>query len=193
MFVLHQLSGKAQASSNVQLHLAFIDLAKAYDSVNREALWQVLRTYGVPERLISLLQDLHSGTQAVVRLGGRVGRNFSVTSGVRQGCVVALLLFNVFLDFIVKEALRAFLDYGVDIEFWSWGQLVYSLGFEPLSFTTIVVLLYADDMVLFSAYADKLVTMLRMVDFWVVQLAMHINAAKTKIMSVGRGAHELPA
>jgi len=62
MFVLRHLSGKAQASSNVQLHLAFIDLAKSYDSVNREALWQVLHTYGVPERLINLLQDLHLGT-----------------------------------------------------------------------------------------------------------------------------------
>jgi hypothetical protein len=83
MFVLRQLSGKAQASSNVQLHLAFIDLAKAYGSVNREALWQVLRTYGVPERLIGLLRDLHSSTQAAMRLGGHVGRNFSVTNGVR--------------------------------------------------------------------------------------------------------------
>ncbi len=55
MFVQRHLFGKAQVSSNVQLHLAFIDLAKAYDSINREALWQVLRTYGVPERLISLL------------------------------------------------------------------------------------------------------------------------------------------
>jgi hypothetical protein len=61
-----------------------------------------------------------------------------------------------------------------------------------LSLATIAALLYTDDMVLFSTNADKLVTMLRMVDFWVVQLAMRINAAKTKIMSVGRGAPELP-
>jgi hypothetical protein len=62
-----------------------------------------------------------------------------------------------------------------------------------LSLTTIAALLYADDMVLFNANVDKLVTMLSMVDFWVMQLAMRINAAKTKIMSMGRGALELLA
>ncbi len=67
----------------MQLHLAFIDLAKAYDNVNEEALWQVLCTYGVPECFISLLQDLHLGTQVAMWLEGCVGRNFSVTSGVR--------------------------------------------------------------------------------------------------------------
>jgi len=51
-----------------------------------------------------------------------------------------------------------------------------------LSLATIAALLYADDMVVFSANADKLVTMLKMVDFWAVQLAMCINVAKTKIM-----------
>jgi hypothetical protein len=70
---------------------------------------------------------------------------------------------------------------------------VYNVGSEPLSFATIVALLYADDMVLFSVDVDKLVIMLRMVDFWAVQFSMRINATKTKIMSVGRGAPELPA
>jgi hypothetical protein len=59
---------------------------------------------------------------------------------------------------------------------------VYSPGSKPLSLATIAALLYADDMVVFSANADKLVTMLKMVDFWAVQLAMCINVAKTKIM-----------
>jgi hypothetical protein len=66
----------------LQLHLAFIDLTKFYDNINWDALWQVLRTYGILAYLISLLEDSHSGTQAVVRLGGHLGRNFPVTSGV---------------------------------------------------------------------------------------------------------------
>jgi hypothetical protein len=94
----------------------------------------------------------------------------------------------VFLYFIVKEALRALPDYGVEVEFWFKGELVYTHGLGPLSLATIVVLLYVDDMVLFSTDVGKLVEMLRVVDFSVCEMAMCINAAKTKRMSMGKGA-----
>ncbi len=57
-----------------------------------------------------------------------------------------------------------------------------------LSLATIVVLLYADDMILFNMNTRKLVEMLRVVDFWAYEMAMRVNAAKTKIISVGKGA-----
>ncbi len=79
--------------------------------------------------------------------------------------MVAPLLFNVFLDFIVKEALRALPDCGVEVEFWSRRELVYTPSSGPLFLATIVVLLYLDDMVLFSMDVGKLVDMLKVVDF----------------------------
>ncbi len=88
----------------------------------------------------------------------------------------------------LKEALRALLDYGVEVESWSRGELVYTPSSGPLSLATIVVLLYADNMVMFSMDARKLVEMLKVVDLWASEMAMRINVAKTKIMSVGRGA-----
>ncbi len=51
-----------------------------------------------------------------MRLGGHLGCNFPVTNGLRQGCVATLLLFNVFLDFIIKEALKVLPEYGVEVE-----------------------------------------------------------------------------
>jgi hypothetical protein len=186
-----QLLGRAQTNTNLQLYLAFIDFTKAYDNINWDALWQVFCTYGVLTHFISLLEDLHLGTHAAMWLGGHLGRNFPITNGVRQGCVVAPLLFNVSLDFIVKEALRALPNCGVEIEFWSGGELVYTPGSGPLSLATIAVMLYVDDMVLFSTNVGKLVDMLRVVDFWASEMAMCINVTKTKIMSLGRGAPQL--
>jgi hypothetical protein len=145
-------------------------------------------TYGVPACLINLLKDMHSGTQVVVRLDGHLGHNFIVTIGVGQGCVAIPLLFNVFLDFIVKEALKALLDYGVEVEFWYGGELLYTLGSGPLSLATIVMLLYVDDMVMFNTNVGKLVKMLRVVDFYASEMAMRINVVKTKITSMGKGA-----
>ncbi len=65
---------------------------------------------------------------------------------------------------------------------------MYTRGLGSFSLATIAVLFYADDMVLLNTDAGKLVEMLRVIDFWVSEMAMCINAAKTKIMSVDRGA-----
>jgi hypothetical protein len=112
------LSNAPQRSKGTQLHLAFIDLTKAYDWVNRDALWRILRVYRVPSKIVELLEDLHTGTLAAVRLGGDLGQEFSVGNRVRQGCTVAALLFNVFLDFVVKQALASMPpDSGVSVQF----------------------------------------------------------------------------
>ncbi len=73
MFVLCQLSNAAQRSKGTQLHLAFIDLTKAYDWVNQGALWRILRVYRVPSKIVELLEDLHTETLAAIRLGGDLG------------------------------------------------------------------------------------------------------------------------
>ena len=52
---------------DVPMYMCFIDLRKAYDSVNRDALWKVLHVYGVPDKLVRLLKDLHEGNEAAVK------------------------------------------------------------------------------------------------------------------------------
>eukprot|EP00955_Chlamydomonas_euryale_P037509 350792-Chlamydomonas_euryale.AAC.2 len=67
-------------------------------------MWEALKLYGVHPHVINLL-DLHTGTEAVVRVDGEVGRSFTVKVEVQQGCVIAPTLFNVFVNHILKEAL----------------------------------------------------------------------------------------
>ncbi len=75
MFVLRQLSNATQCNKGIQLHLAFIDLTKAYNWVNRDALWCILRVYRIPSKIVELLEDLHIGMLAMVRLGGTWDRS----------------------------------------------------------------------------------------------------------------------
>ena len=89
------------------MYLAFVDLSKAYDSIPRDTLWRVLHAYEVDEKLVQLLQDLHTGTRAAVKLAGGLSEWFDIKNGVRQGCVIAPLLFNVFFDCVVRSALAA--------------------------------------------------------------------------------------
>ena len=95
-----------------------------YDCVPRNALWRVLRVYGVHQKLVELLEDLHTGTQAAVRMGGGLSEGFDVRSGVRQGCVIAPLLFNIYIHFVVKQALALMLEgCGVKLAYHCDGQL----------------------------------------------------------------------
>ena len=65
---------------------------KAFDSVNRDALWRILGLRGVPPKLIDLMPELYSGTESAVRCGGTTSYLFPVVSGVHQGCGLATTL-----------------------------------------------------------------------------------------------------
>ena len=83
----------------IPLYLCFIDLAKAYDSVDRTLLWTVLARFGV----ISVIRQFHDGMRACVRLDDRVSsRWFAVERGLRQGCILAPLLFNILFAAVIN-------------------------------------------------------------------------------------------
>lgn len=193
-FTLRQMMGKAWEYA-APLHLAFIDLRKAFDSVPRGALWRVLRAYAVPHLLVELLMDLHTGTQAAVRLGTVMGESFEVLSGVRQGCVIAPMLFNVYIDFVVRQALARMPDgCGVSVAFGFDGTLSTPAGDHITYRTCIPLLMYADDMALICSSAAELVQFLQVMDDVCAECGLCINAAKTEVMSVDRkGKDPLPA
>ena len=75
----------------------FIDITKAYDSVDRTLLWTVLPRFGVPQKMISVIRQFHDVMRACVRLDdGACSGWFAMEQGLRQGCVLAPLLFNIF-------------------------------------------------------------------------------------------------
>ena len=80
----------------------FVDLKKAYDSVNRELMWWILERIGMPPKIVAVIMGLHKGMRARMRVDGKVGEWFEVVLGLRQGCVIAPLLFNIFFACVVK-------------------------------------------------------------------------------------------
>ena len=104
MFVIRRLQELAR-KKRIPLYVYFIDLTKAYDSVDRTLLWTVLARFGMPQNIISVIRRFHGGMRACVRLDDMVcSRWFAVEQGLRQGCVLAPLLFNIFFAAVINVA-----------------------------------------------------------------------------------------
>lgn len=94
----------------------FIDLTKAFNTVSREALWKILLKLGCPSKFVNVLRQLHNGMQAQVATNGEFSNAFPIKNGVKQGCVVAPILFGIFFAQMLKEALSS-MEEGIYIKF----------------------------------------------------------------------------
>ena len=78
-------------------------LKKAYDSVPRVAMWTALRKLGVPEPIIELIRSFHQDMQAQIQMNGTLLEEIDVTNGLRQGCCMAPVLFNLYTCLVVER------------------------------------------------------------------------------------------
>ena len=83
--------------------MLFVNLRKAYDSVPHQALWHALESYGIPEPMLRLIRSLHEGMKAEVTVEGKVAPDFEVKNGLRQGCVMAPTLFNLYFNLVIRQ------------------------------------------------------------------------------------------
>ncbi len=82
--------------------MAFVDLSKAFNIVQRDLLRDVLPRFGCPNKFVNILRHFHDGMTARVSIGGQESESFPVSTGVRQGCMLAPVLFNMFLLCVTK-------------------------------------------------------------------------------------------
>ena len=83
--------------------LFILFLQKAYDSVLRQALWQVLEKCRVPPSMLHFIRTFHEGMCAEVRTGNTTTNSIEVQNGLRQGCTMAFTLFNICLSAVVAD------------------------------------------------------------------------------------------
>jgi hypothetical protein len=111
---------------------AFLDVQKAYDRVFRDGLWERVREEGVRGKMWRVLKCMYRNVQSAVRVNDVMTGWFDVNVGLRQGCVLSPVLFNIFINGLVKELNR------------------YGYGVVRGRNINVSCLLYADDIVLFS-------------------------------------------
>ena len=83
--------------------ICFIDYAKAFDCVDHNRLWKILKEMGIPDYLSCLLRNLYAGQEATVRTGHGTTDWFQIGKGVRQGCVLSPCLFNLYAEYIMPN------------------------------------------------------------------------------------------
>ena len=86
------------------IYFCFIDYAKAFDCVDHNKLWKILKQMGIPDHLTCLLRNLYAGQKATVRTGhGTIGW-FQIGKEVCQGCILSPCLFNFYAEYIMRNA-----------------------------------------------------------------------------------------
>ena len=199
IFSLRQLMEKSREWKR-PLYVCFIDLRKAYDSVNRDALWRVLKRYGISDKLLRLIADLHTDTRCKVRVNGEYSDWFDVKNGVRQGCVLAPTLFNVFIDFIVRVSQDPERVSGVEIKYrikdglmWHTAANLRDSGvYARADKTRLDATMYADDISLVSDNPEILKAMIMSLETAKQRYGMCINTGKTKILAYAPPSNPAP-
>lgn len=172
IFCLKQLIEK-RSERNLETHLIFIDLQKAYDSIPLGRLWPVLRQSGVKDLYVQAVKELYTDTTARIKIGKELSSEFSISKGLRQGCPIAPTLFKIYLAAALDKWRRACCSMGI------------SIGNDKL-FT----LHFADDQVIMAEDEDDVYYMIRKLDEEYRKWGLTINVSKTEYMVInGTSSH----
>ena len=100
---IHWIIKKAKEFQK-NIYFCFIDYAKTFDCVGHNKLWTILKEIGIPDYLTCLLRNLYVGKEATDRTGHGLSDWFQIGKGVRQGCILSPCLFNLYTEYITRNA-----------------------------------------------------------------------------------------
>lgn len=89
-------------AQDIPLYITFIDFKKAFDSIDREMMFAILRHYGIPAKIVDAIRVLYDDSKSQVYLQGQCSEPFKITTGVLQGDVLAPFLFIIVIDYVSK-------------------------------------------------------------------------------------------
>ena len=151
-----------------KLYFCFTDYAKAFDCVDHNKLWKILQKIGIQDHLTCLLRNLRAGQEATVRTGHGTTDWFQIRKGVCQGCVLSPCLFNLYAEYIMRNAGLDEAQAGIKIA----RRIINNLR-------------YADDTTLMAESKEQLKSCLMKVKEEREKVGLKLNIQKTKIMASG--------
>ena len=101
--------------SQTNIYFCFIDYAKAFDCVDHNKLWKILKEMGIPDRLTCLLRNLYAGQEATGKTGHGTTDWFQIGKAVHQGCILLPCLFNLYAQYIMRNARLDEAQVGIEI------------------------------------------------------------------------------
>ena len=152
---------------NFPLYINFIDFKKAFDSLHRDTVWKIVRSYGVPPKLVTLIELFYQHFECSVIVNGNLSEWFPVQSGVRQGCIISPMLFLLSMDWIMRNTTS---DKSRGIKWTLLSQL------EDLDF--------ADDLAVLSSSPQHLQTKAEGLNSFARKTGLNINTVKTQNMFI---------
>uniref|UniRef100_A0AC11DHL3 Uncharacterized protein n=2 Tax=Ovis aries TaxID=9940 RepID=A0AC11DHL3_SHEEP len=150
------------------IYFCFIDYAKAFDCVDHNKLWKIPKEMGIPDHLTFLLRNLYAGQEATVRTGRGTTDWFQIGKEVCQGCIFSLCLFNLYAEYIMRNAGLDEAQAGIKIS----GKNIHNLR-------------YADDTTFMAESKEELKSLLMKVKEESEKAGLKLNIQKMKIMASG--------
>ena len=167
IFLLRQINEKYREYARTSWHI-FIDYTQAYDSIHRDSLWSILREFNIPEKIIRMIRLCYNNSKGMVRVGGELTDVFQVETGLRQGCPLSCMLFNIALEWVMRNTPH------------ENDMIAFRNGFKCDR------LAYADDSDLMGESYEGRDTQLTNFNSCGVRVGLSISEPKTKAMKASR-------
>ena len=151
----------------------FSDYAKAFDCVDNNKVWKILQEMGIPDHLTCFLRNMYAGQESIVRTRHRTRDWFKIGKGVLQGCILSPCLFNLYAEYIMRNARLDEAQAGIKIARRNINNLIYT-----------------DDTTLTTESREKLRSLLMKVKEETEKAGLKLNIQKTKIMASVPSIHE---
>ena len=163
--VVHSLIQRYCHQENRKIFSCFVDFSKAFDTIPRDLLFEKLLKYGINGKFFNNIKTMYTNDNCCIKVGNKLTESFLANQGVKQGCILSPLLFNIFIADIVER--------------------FETENCRPIKIDesrNLSCLLWADDIILLSHLEEGLRNMLSALDSYVNENGMSINTKKTQCM-----------